>query len=69
MAKKKRVVKPKLKLEAATKEQGKEFMEQANEWIERAPNIGMFNDCKSVTRCSVAEYIANQTGYSLWPIR
>lgn len=69
MAKKKRVVKPKLKLEAATKEQGKEFMDQAIEWTERAPNISMFNDCKSVTRASVAEYIANQAGYSLWPIR
>ena len=54
--------------ETATPEQAKEFAERAKEWMQTAPNIGMFNVCKSITRSSVAEYIANQAGFSLWKI-
>lgn len=55
-------------MEVATVEQGRDFIEQAKKWMASAPNAGMFNDCKSITRSSVAEYIANQNGYTLWPL-
>lgn len=56
------------KYQTATKQQTDDILTEADEWMKTAPNIKMFSDARSITRRSVAEYIANQKGLTLWPV-
>ena len=49
-----------------TIEEGKEISKKVKTWFENAPNSDMFNDCKGLCKTSVAEYIANQEGKTLY---
>jgi hypothetical protein len=50
----------------ATEEESKVYWEKAEVWFKDAPAGDMFNDCRSVAGRSVAEYIANQDGITLY---
>lgn len=50
----------------ATKEECAAIVAQAKEWLETSPAGMMFNDCKSATKSSVAEFIANQQGLTVY---
>lgn len=56
-----------MKLKQATDKQANAIFEEAKDWYANAPMACIFGDCKSITIRSVAEFIANQKGISLWP--
>lgn len=53
----------------ATEEEGKELLAEAEEWYANAPKASNFHDCKSLTKKSVAEYIANQKGLTIFSLK
>lgn len=46
--------------------QGHKFYKMAEDWFVNAPNSGHFHDCQSSAIRAVAEYLANQQGYTLF---
>lgn len=42
------------------------YMNQARNWAANSPSAGMFNDCRSSARMAIAEFLANQDGYTLY---
>ena len=50
----------------ATEEEGREIFREATKWFENAPAASMFGSCTGITKSSVAEYIANQQGLTLY---
>ncbi len=51
----------------ATEEEKREIMNEVKVWFIEAPMAWIFGDFKHSTKSSVAEYIANKKGLSLWP--
>lgn len=51
-------------MERVNEEEYKEVLEKAREWFKNTD--GRFADCRSVTISAVAEYIANQSGKTIF---
>ncbi len=43
------------------------YVKRAREWLDNAPNRGMFGSSQGVAVAAVAEYLANLDGETLWP--
>ena len=52
-----------------TDDEANEIWESVGQWFDDAPMTGSFNDCKAITKKSVAEYIANQKGLTLFSLK
>ena len=52
-----------------TDEEANEIWASVDLWFDNAPMTGSFNDCKSITKKSVAEYLANQKGLTLFSLK
>lgn len=50
----------------ATDEEAKVIWDRVEVWWKDAPAGSMFNSCKSITKRSVAEFLANQEGFTLY---
>jgi hypothetical protein len=50
----------------ATDEEAKVIWERVEAWWKDAPAGSVFHDCKSITKRSVAEYLANQQNITMY---
>ena len=50
----------------AGKNKGRSFLEKAKTWFENAESAAFFGDVKTIAIRAIAEYLANQEGFTLY---
>ena len=55
------------KLRLATEEEGNLLLIAANNWLSNGPSGFMFSDAKTIAKCAVMEYLANEQGLTIYP--
>ena len=55
------------KLRVVTEEEGDLLLLAANNWLQNGPSGFMFSDAKTIAKCAVMEYLANEQGLTIYP--